>query len=131
MKRGDILVAIDEYDVDSAGNIKVAGEFLDMNEVVERKFAGDKVKLTYLREGKEMTSEVTLTAFEASRIYAMKYEELPRYSVYAGLVFQPLDFNLFASYKFNDTSIRRLYDCLLYTSPSPRDRTRSRMPSSA
>ena len=29
--------------------------------------------------------------------------------------------------------VRRLleYDCLLYTSPSPRDRTRSRMPSSA
>ena len=25
----------------------------------------------------------------------------------------------------------RAYDCLLYTSPSPRDRTRSRMPSSA
>ena len=25
----------------------------------------------------------------------------------------------------------RLSDCLLYTSPSPRDRTRSRMPSSA
>ena len=25
----------------------------------------------------------------------------------------------------------RLYACLLYTSPSPRDRTRSRMPSSA
>ena len=28
-------------------------------------------------------------------------------------------------------SIERMYDCLLYTSPSPRDRTRSRMPSSA
>ena len=26
---------------------------------------------------------------------------------------------------------RRIYSCLLYTSPSPRDRTRSRMPSSA
>ena len=26
---------------------------------------------------------------------------------------------------------QRHYDCLLYTSPSPRDRTRSRMPSSA
>ena len=25
----------------------------------------------------------------------------------------------------------RMYPCLLYTSPSPRDRTRSRMPSSA
>ena len=30
-----------------------------------------------------------------------------------------------------DCKIKRLYGCLLYTSPSPRDRTRSRMPSSA
>ena len=27
--------------------------------------------------------------------------------------------------------INKLYDCLLYTSPSPRDRQKSRMPSSA
>jgi len=27
--------------------------------------------------------------------------------------------------------VDRIYGCLLYTSPSPRDRTRSRMPSSA
>ena len=27
--------------------------------------------------------------------------------------------------------VENYYDCLLYTSPSPRDRTRSRMPSSA
>ena len=35
---------------------------------------------------------------------------------------------------FNDQAEKRFmmaYDCLLYTSPSPRDRTRSRMPSSA
>ena len=30
-----------------------------------------------------------------------------------------------------DIKIITLYVCLLYTSPSPRDRTRSRMPSSA
>ncbi|MGC6426219.1 MAG: trypsin-like peptidase domain-containing protein [Akkermansiaceae bacterium] len=110
IQRGDILVSIDDHDIDSAGNIRVAGEFLDMNEVVERKFAGDKVKLVYLRDEKEITSEVTLKAFKASRIYAMKYEELPRYTVYAGLVFQPLDFNLFGFYKFDDTNVRRLYD---------------------
>ena len=28
-------------------------------------------------------------------------------------------------------NIKTVYACLLYTSPSPRDRTRSRMPSSA
>ena len=32
---------------------------------------------------------------------------------------------------FADTLFRKRYGCLLYTSPSPRDRTRSRMPSSA
>ena len=30
-----------------------------------------------------------------------------------------------------DVVVVNLYPCLLYTSPSPRDRTRSRMPSSA
>ena len=30
-----------------------------------------------------------------------------------------------------ETKADRVYICLLYTSPSPRDRTRSRMPSSA
>ena len=32
---------------------------------------------------------------------------------------------------FDDLGLHRLWTCLLYTSPSPRDRTRSRMPSSA
>ena len=31
----------------------------------------------------------------------------------------------------DNEEIRNLLACLLYTSPSPRDRTRSRMPSSA
>ncbi|MDB4408893.1 serine protease [Akkermansiaceae bacterium] len=110
VKRGDILVSIDGYDIDSAGNIKVGGEFVDMNEVVERKFTGDTVTLIHLRDGKEITSAVTLKTFDASRIYAMKYEVQPRFTVYAGLIFQPLDFNLFASYKFKDISVRRLYD---------------------
>ena len=39
-----------------------------------------------------------------------------------------------AGYKFGwmpDHNLEQSEDCLLYTSPSPRDRTRSRMPSSA
>ena len=31
----------------------------------------------------------------------------------------------------NNAYLKMSYTCLLYTSPSPRDRTRSRMPSSA
>ena len=40
----------------------------------------------------------------------------------AGLSFRGVPDNIWNDY---------LYICLLYTSPSPRDRTRSRMPSSA
>ena len=49
--------------------------------------------------------------------------------------------NLFSLYKHNSALLKKAGDfvkagdvvaiCLLYTSPSPRDRTRSRMPSSA
>ena len=34
-------------------------------------------------------------------------------------------------YYYWDSPIEEDYDCLLYTSPSPRDRQKSRMPSSA
>ena len=37
----------------------------------------------------------------------------------------------FCNINLNQHSKAHLYSCLLYTSPSPRDRTRSRMPSSA
>ena len=33
--------------------------------------------------------------------------------------------------KVHESLLKKLESCLLYTSPSPRDRTRSRMPSSA
>ena len=57
---------------------------------------------------------------------------------------EPLDFIITSPYDLTDpvrndiikplqaqVQERELWACLLYTSPSPRDRTRSRMPSSA
>ena len=42
-----------------------------------------------------------------------------------------VDFGSEIGIKKSSSQITDLYNCLLYTSPSPRDRTRSRMPSSA
>jgi hypothetical protein len=42
-------------------------------------------------------------------MYAIRYEEKPRYIVFAGLVFQPLDTNLFATASLRDVTVRRLY----------------------
>jgi len=109
LERGDVLLSIDGNTIDSAGNIRIAGEFVDMNEIVERKFAGDKVSLTLIRKGEALKKDLILREFPYSRIYAIQYEEVPRYTFFAGLVFQPLNLNLFATFKFNDRRLRQIF----------------------
>ena len=109
LQPGDILLAIDGLPVDSAGQVTIDGEKVNLNEVVERKFAGDKVTVRFLRDGGWNDVEVTLKPLPWSRMYTIQYEKKPRYIVFAGLVFQPLDTNLFATAKFEDVTVRRLY----------------------
>ncbi len=109
LEKGDVLLSIDENPIDSAGNINIGGEFVDMNEIVERKFAGDKVSFTLIRKGSELESKITLKEFPYSRIHAIQYEQVPRFTFFAGLLFQPLDLNLFASYKFDNRRLRQIY----------------------
>lgn len=109
LKPGDVVLSLDGKPVDSAGMVVIDGEAINMHEIVERKFAGDKVAVRYLRNGEANTVEISLKPLPPSRMYAVQYEKKPRYIVFAGLVFQPLDTNLFASAKFNDINVRRLY----------------------
>ncbi len=109
MKSGDVLMSLDGKTVDSAGMILVDGEKVNYNEIIERKFAGDKVAVRFKRDGGWNDVEITLKPLHWSRMYAIEYEKNPRYLVFAGLVFQPLDTNLFATAKFNDVTLRRLY----------------------
>ncbi|MEO5915133.1 MAG: trypsin-like peptidase domain-containing protein [Luteolibacter sp.] len=109
LKSGDILMSLDGKPVDSAGMITIDGENVNLNEIVERKFAGDKVAVRFLRDGAVNDVDVELKPLTWSRMYAVEYEKKPRYIVFAGLVFQPLDTNLFAASKFDDVTLRRLY----------------------
>jgi S1-C subfamily serine protease len=109
LKPGDILMSLDGQSVDSAGMITIDGENVNLNEIVERKFAGDKVAVRFLRAGAVNDVDVILKPLNWSRMYAVQYEKNPRYQVFAGLVFQPLDTNLFATAKFDDITLRRLY----------------------
>ena len=109
LKPGDIVTALDSLPVDSAGMVTIDGENMNLNEIVERKFAGDKVAVCFLRDGASKQVDIALKPLPWSRMYAIEYEKKPRYMVFAGLVFQPLDTNLFATAKFNDVTVRRLY----------------------
>jgi S1-C subfamily serine protease len=109
LKPGDILMSLDEKQVDSAGMINIDGENVNLNEVVERKYAGEKVAVRCLRGGALNDFDITLKPLKWSRMYSVEYEKKPRYLIFAGLVFQPLDTNLFAASKFEDVTLRRLY----------------------
>lgn len=109
LENNDILTAINDNPVDAAGNILIEGEKVNMNEIVERKFSGDKIKLDIIRNGKNMEKTVTLKPFPPTRMYAVQYDVQPRYTTFAGLVFQPLDRNLYAAHSFTNTRVRRLF----------------------
>jgi len=109
LKPGDVLTAMDGFAIDSGGLITMDGENINLNEIVERKFAGDKVGVSYLRNGVANQVDVTLKPLSWARMYSIQYEKNPRYMVFAGLVFQPLDTNLFVTSKFDDITVRRLY----------------------
>ncbi len=109
LQPNDILMSLDGKPVDSAGMVTIDGENVNLNEIVERKFAGDKVAVRFLRQGSWNDIDIVLKPLQWSRMYAIQYEKQPRYLVFAGLVFQPLDTNLFATSKFDNVTLRRLF----------------------
>lgn len=109
LQAGDILVSVNGLPVDSAGMVLIDGETVSYHEIIERKFAGDKLAVRFRREGGWHEAQIELKPLHWGRMYAIDYESKPRYMVFAGLVFQPLDTNVFASVKFDDLNVRRMY----------------------
>lgn len=110
MKTGDVLLAIDGRAVLSNGLINYEGEDVNMNEIVERKFAGDIIKVKIWRDGAAIDTQLTLKRFLPYLIGAKIYDEVPRYVMFAGLVFQPLDRNLMAAHSIKDLAVRYHFD---------------------
>lgn len=110
---GDVLMAIDGHRVQSNGSIDFEGEQLEMAEIVERKFAGDSIRLTVWRDGKTEEKVAVLKPFSAYLIHANQYEKRPEYVMYAGLVFQPLDKELMSVLNPPDLHTRYCYNYYL------------------
>lgn len=90
LQAGDVILSIDGYDVDSSGMVRLNGETVSMNELIERLFRGDKVAMKIQRDGKQQKATVTLEPSRGKTIMAAEYDKKPRYVVCAGYVFQPL-----------------------------------------
>ncbi len=114
VKPNDVIVAIDGMPVASDGSVELDGSFVEMNEVVERKFKGDKVTLDVIRDGKPLTLTVPLDGPFPFTIYANTYDVQPRFVLFGGLLFQPLDQNFLNTTSINNSRTRYYFDHFLF-----------------
>jgi len=96
LQKGDVLLTIDGHPIESDGSVRLEGKPVQLEEIVERKFAGEVVVLEVWREGRAETVRVPLKPADMFSMYEVLYEPAPRYVLYGGLVFQPLTANLMA-----------------------------------
>jgi hypothetical protein len=110
LKRGDVLMKVDGHAILSDGQIDLEGERILMVEVVERKFIGDSVDFSVLRDGKTVEVKVPLKGAKFYMFRAHHYDVLPRYLVFGGLVFQPLSLDFLQRYQTKSPAILDAYE---------------------
>jgi hypothetical protein len=113
LQSGDVLLALNGNPVFNNGLIRIDGELVDKNEVIERKFAGDKVTVDFIRDGKKQQATIELKRFLPYLMMAEKYNERPRYVLYSGMLFQPMDRNLMSAHEIREPMCSYWYDNFL------------------
>ncbi|MEJ2041488.1 MAG: PDZ domain-containing protein, partial [Desulfosarcinaceae bacterium] len=109
----DVLLSIDGKPIFSDGRVAMDNDRLMLNEVVERKFKGDKVRLTLLRKGKPMEVSLALKTPWPYLMQARQYDVRPRYLIHGGLVFQPLSSSFYEVLKDKNITLRYYYNQFL------------------
>lgn len=109
LKVGDVLLTIDTHPIFSDGRVAMDNDRLMLNEIVERKFKNDTVKLTVLRSGKQMEVTMALSTPWPYLTQARQYDVRPRYLIYGGLVFQPLTSSFYATLQNKSITLRYYY----------------------
>src|SRR6266566_295791 len=94
LRPGDVLLAIDDHPIASDSNVELEGQRADFQEVVERKFNGDSVKFDVWRNKQPITVTMKLYTPWPYLIQGHSYDVRPRYVLYGGLLFQPLNLDL-------------------------------------
>ncbi|MBI3992698.1 MAG: trypsin-like peptidase domain-containing protein [Candidatus Lambdaproteobacteria bacterium] len=88
---GDVILAIGVHTVGNDGNILYHGHTLPFEQIAEEKQVGDVLRLTLWRDGGELRREIPLRGLPDAERVRSRFDVLPDYIVYAGLVFMELD----------------------------------------
>lgn len=101
LQPGDVVLAVNGHPVDSSAMIELDGERVLLEELAERSFTGDTLQFQLLRNGARVEATAKLAPLPASDILAQAFDVLPRYVQFAGLVFQPIQRDVFTAHQLN------------------------------
>ena len=97
LREGDVLLEVEGYRLANDGSVAIGDLRLDSSVLVDRRLSGESLRVKVLRDGERIDLEIPLEPYPPLSRYRAEYDELPRYYVYGGLVFVPLERNSVAS----------------------------------
>lgn len=98
IRKGDVLLSVDGKAIDNDGKVPVGPHRLVFGSAVDERQIGESVPFEVWREGRRQSVRVTLRQYEPFERGRRRYDTLPRYFVYGGLVFQPLEVEFLATW---------------------------------
>jgi hypothetical protein len=91
VREQDVITAIDGVPVALDGSIRFHGYSVGLEQVVEDKLIGESVRLSIIRDRAPIELKVPLRPLAYADRMRQRFDVLPEYVVYAGLVFMELD----------------------------------------
>lgn len=98
LKPDDILTHINESPISNDGTVSWNDFRLNHSFLVDQLQIGDTVSLRIIRDGKRMEVSVPLKGSSSSALMGNQYGVHPKYYIYGGLVFVPLNRKTLATY---------------------------------
>ncbi len=110
---GDVITAIQDLPVAMDGTVELDGGTVQMPEIVERSLRGDTVQLDVLRDGEPLRLAIELSEPFPHNLFANQYDVRPRYVLFAGLLFQPVNQDFLSANSVTNQLTRYTYDFFL------------------
>jgi S1-C subfamily serine protease len=98
VRESDVLLSVDGHPIANDGSIELDGLRVGFEQLLDRRQAGERVPLEILRDGEHHQISVVMQVYRPFNAYRRQYDQLPRYYVYAGLVFVMLNTELVATF---------------------------------
>lgn len=94
---GDVLLEVDGRPIANDGSVAAEDLRFRFEMLIDRRQVGELLDLAIHRDGARQELQIPMQRYAPFDMYRRIYGELPRYYVYAGLVFVPLTSELFAA----------------------------------